>query len=144
MINIHGIKILIADADILIAQMVEDDENHDLTETLNNKIKELGVTIIFPNTAIAEAITSLLRRHSNPAAAEYIRKLYLDRAFNVEYINEKIMMEAAKLFNPSSSKKNTFFDALVAATAKKLNADAIFSFDDWYTKMGFKLVKDLI
>ncbi|MDP3732992.1 MAG: hypothetical protein Q8Q91_00480 [Candidatus Daviesbacteria bacterium] len=38
------------------------------------------------------------------------------------------------------SKHNTFFDAIVAATAEKLNADGIFSFDSWYPKLGFKLV----
>jgi predicted nucleic acid-binding protein len=35
------------------------------------------------------------------------------------------------------------FDALVAAVAKKNNADAIFSFDAWYQKQGFKLVTNL-
>jgi predicted nucleic acid-binding protein len=36
------------------------------------------------------------------------------------------------------------FDALVAAVAKKNNADAIFSFDEWYKKLGFTLVTGLI
>ena len=54
-------------------------------------------------------------------------------------VNEGIMQLAVGLFNPKSSKKNTFFDAIVAATAKSLNADTIFSFDGWYKKIGFNL-----
>jgi predicted nucleic acid-binding protein len=36
------------------------------------------------------------------------------------------------------------FDALVATFAKKYNADAIFSFDEWYKNLGFKLVTSLV
>lgn len=41
----------------------------------------------------------------------------------------------------NGSKKNTFFDAIVAATAENLGTDAIFSFDDWYPKLGFRLLE---
>ncbi len=41
------------------------------------------------------------------------------------------------------SKHNTLFDAVVAATAKKYQADAIFSFDKFYKKQGFKLASEL-
>ena len=43
-----------------------------------------------------------------------------------------------------TAKKNTLFDAVVAAIAKRLNADAIFSFDEWYRKIGLTLTDDLI
>ncbi len=36
------------------------------------------------------------------------------------------------------------FDAVVAACAEKLEADVIFSFDDWYQKLGFKLAEELV
>lgn len=40
-------------------------------------------------------------------------------------------MQALLLYNPHGSKQNTLFDAVVATIAKELNADAIFSFDEW-------------
>lgn len=35
------------------------------------------------------------------------------------------------------------FDALVVATAKKLDTKVIFSTDIWYTKLGFTLAENL-
>jgi hypothetical protein len=40
--------------------------------------------------------------------------------------------------------KNTLFEAVVATIAKRLNAHAIFSFDEWYRKIGLTLTDDLI
>lgn len=49
------------------------------------------------------------------------------------------MKRAYEIFDKAKSKQNTFFDAIVAATAKKLGAECIFSFDGWYPKLGLKL-----
>jgi hypothetical protein len=57
----------------------------------------------------------------------------------VQFVDHEILGEAADLFNPLASKKNTLFDAVVAAIAKRLNADAIFSFDGWYRTTLFLL-----
>lgn len=64
--------------------------------------------------------------------------------FPVHAVDHAILTEAGELFNPDGSKKNTLFDAVVAALAKRLNADAIFSFDEWYRKIGMTLTEDLI
>ena len=69
---------------------------------------------------------------------------YISGGFEVEYVDAETMQQAAKLYNPQGSKQNTFFDAIVAATAKSLKADIIFSFDKWYEKQGFKLASSLL
>jgi predicted nucleic acid-binding protein len=51
---------------------------------------------------------------------------------------------ALPYFNPNGSKKDTFFDAVIAALAKKNNAVAIFSFDKGYKKTGIPLISDLL
>ena len=135
--------IVIGDADSLIALLLENDANNKRAQNILAKLNKWETAIIYPNTAIAEAVTTLLRKHSNPELAGYLAKQYKDNIFRVEYVNEGIMRLAADLFNSKSSKKNTFFDAIVAAVAKSLNADAIFSFDGWYKKVGFKLASDL-
>ena len=53
------------------------------------------------------------------------------------------MKRAAEIFDQTISKKNTLFDAIVAATAESLKAEAIFSFNSWYPKLGFKLVLEM-
>ncbi len=135
--------IVIGDADSLIALFLDYDASHEQATLILKKLHKEEVTAIYPSTAIAETITTLLRKHSNPQLASYLTQEYKDDRFTVEYIDEKIMKLATEIFNPKGSKQNTFFDAIVAATAKELNADAIFSFDNWYKKLGFTLASDL-
>jgi len=126
--------IVIADADFIVSQAIAEDSNHLLA---------LGTQTIFPSTAITEAVTALQRKFSNPHLATRTLNLFSAPGINIESIDAEIIQEASKLFNPASSKHNTFFDCIVATVAKKHNADAIFSFDVWYTKLGFKLVSEL-
>ncbi len=55
---------------------------------------------------------------------------------NVQAVDYAILTEAGDLFKLNGSKENTLFDAVIAAIAKRFNADAIFSFDEWYRKWG--------
>ena len=132
--------LVVADADALIALALENDPNHRRAQQIANSLMKNLVTIVFPVTVFPEAITSLKRAANQPEKAHLINRQYLAGAFQVEYINEEIMKKAAEIFDKKAvSKQNTLFDAIVAATAEKLEADAIFSFDDWYPKLGFEL-----
>ena len=131
--------IIVGDADALIALALENDPNHKKAQQVVKKLKAKSATIIFPVTVFPEAITSLKRAANQPAKAHFLNRQYLRGAFQVEYINEEITKKASEIFDSTKSKQNTFFDAIVAATAQKLEADAIFSFDQWYPKLGFKL-----
>lgn len=136
--------VVIGDADSLIALFLDYDANHERATFTLTKLNQAGVAVIYPNTAIAEAITTLLRKHSNPKLALYLAQQYKDNRFTVEYVDEKIMKLATEIFKPKGSKQNTFFDAIVAACAKTLSTNEIFSFDDWYAKLGFTLASEII
>src|SRR3989344_3082326 len=135
--------VVIGDADVLIALYMEEDGHYNEASKTSNYLHTKGYSVIFPDTAIVEAITSFQRKFSSPKLAGILTDQYKKGVFAVEYVDENIMQLAADLFNPKSSKKNTFFDAIVASVAKSLNADAIFSFDNWYRKIGFRLASDL-
>lgn len=135
---------IIADADSIIAQAYLDDPHHNLSIDLAKKIKEKGATVIFPATAVAEAVTAIQRKFSNPDLADVTLKTFTDPTLIVENIDREIIEKASKFFNSKSSKHNTVFDCIVAAIAMKHRAEAIFSFDSWYKKQGFKLVSELI
>lgn len=135
--------VVIGDADILIALAIEKDSLHLRATAISRKLDDSNIQVIFPNTAISEAITTLLRKHSNPELAGYLAQQYKKNIFKVEYVDESIMRLAVDFFNPKSSRKNTFFDAIVASVAKSLDTDTIFSFDGWYKKIGFLLASDL-
>lgn len=137
-------KVIVGDADALIALSLENDPHHQKAVTISRILTKAGMTIIFPVTVFPEAITSLKRAFNQPEKAHLINKQYQQGAYHVEYITPGCMSRASQIFDKAISKRNTLFDAIVAASAEKLKADAIFSFDDWYKKLGFKLVGDLV
>lgn len=135
--------IVIGDADALIALTLENDPNHKQAQQIAKSLRAKLATVIFPVTVFPEAITSLKRAANQPEKAHLINRQYLAGAFQIEYISEDIMKNAAEIFERLAiSKQNTLFDAIVAATAEKLNADTVFSFDDWYPKLGLKLAAE--
>lgn len=136
-------KIVVADADALIALLLDNDPHHKKAVSISGILVRKQITIIFPVTVFPEAITTLKRAFNQPQKAHLISKQLQEGAYHVEYINEEILQRANQIFEKSISKQNTFFDAIVAATAKSLEADAIFSFDEWYPKLGLRLASDL-
>mgnify|MGYP003395559620 CR=1 FL=1 len=135
-------KTVIVDSDALIALSLSSDQNHNRAVKISENWSERGYTFIFPNTMILEAMTSLKRAKNEPKIAHLINKQFLSKdAFNVLYVDEEIQIKAGKLFDKADSKKNTPFDTVVAASAETIGADAIFSFDSWYPKLGFELAE---
>lgn len=138
-------KFIVGDADSLIALAYKDDINHQKARNLAQEILVKGYQIIYPNTAVLEAITTLKRALSLPDKAHLLARQYLQGAFIVEYVDENLQREATNLFDQKAqSKKNTIFDAIVATVAKKTDADAIFSFDEWYSKLGFSSLEKYV
>lgn len=132
--------LVVGDADALIALLLEDDPHYKKAQLIAKSLVEKSIPVVFPVTVFPEAITSLKRAANQPQKAHLLNKQYLSGAYQVEYIGEAIMKKAAQIFDEKAvSKKNTLFDAIVAATAKQLGAEIIFSFDGWYTKLGFNL-----
>lgn len=143
MSKINKQLVVIADADAIVAQAFAEDINHSLTLSLGKQLRKQQAHIIFPSTAVAEAVTTLQRKFSNPGLAAATLDLFMESNIVVDSVDHEDIREARKLFDPKGSKKNTIFDCLVATLVKKHKADAIFSFDNWYKKSGFKLVADL-
>lgn len=135
--------LLIADADVIIAQAYVDDALYEKTVQLGRKLAEKKAHILFPSTAIAEAITTIQRKLSNPSLAATTLDFITGDGMEIENVGQEVIKEAKKLFNPKGSRQNTLFDCIVATLAKKHYATAIFSFDDWYEKLGFTLALNL-
>jgi predicted nucleic acid-binding protein len=136
--------LIIVDADALISFVYVDDQNHPRAKEIMRRLARMHVNMLFPTTAVCEAVTVLRGKLNNPEDAKQVVKQFQNKDFPLYAVDPEILRSAAELFNPSGSKKNTLFDAVVAATAKSLNADAVFSFDEWYRKIGLRLASDLV
>jgi predicted nucleic acid-binding protein len=134
-------NLVVGDADVLVALADEKDANHDKARKVSEWLSMKGYGIIFPNTAILEAITALKRAKNLPRKAHLINRQYQAGAFLIEFVSKEIQQRASLRFEKTVSKKNTIFDAIVAETAVEVGTDCIFSFDGWYSKEGFTLAK---
>lgn len=136
--------IVVVDADAFIAYVDKNDIHAQKTVRILEMCFEREITLLYPATAIIEAVTALQRRLRKPALAQKIIDGVKEQQFIIEPIDQTIIEKASHMFKPSGSKNNTLFDAIVAAVAKENNAVAIFSFDTWYKSQGFSLATDLL
>lgn len=109
-----------------------------------NSLATTEAYLLFPTTAICEAVTVLKRKLNKPQDAARVVQKFQSGDFPVHAVDQEILTLAGKFFNPHDSKQNTLFDAVIAAIAKQLSAEAIFSFDKWYKKQGFTLAGELL
>lgn len=137
-------QVVVADADALISLTLEKDPNHGKAIQLASLFAKKNVEVVFPATVFPEAITSLVRAANQPQKAHLINQQLQQGSFQIDYPENKTLVRASQIFEGSHSKQNTFFDAIVVATAEKLNTKTIFSFDKWYSKLGFISGTDLL
>lgn len=143
MLGTNQSLLVIGDTDGLIAILHEEDKNFRKAKETIAKLLQNDAQVIFPLTTIAETVTTLKRKLNQPELAAKVIKQITSSVLAIEDTDTKLLKSALLFFDPKSSKQNTLFDAIVAATAKKLNTKIIFSFDRWYEKLGFKLAYNL-
>lgn len=136
---------VIADADAIIALLFKFDSNHARAKEISAFLSEKDANVIYPRTTIVEVVTTLQRKFSNTVVAHEVATFFSTHPDMVADPTPEIYSLAVKeYFSLKGSKKNTLFDAIVAATAKVYNADAIFSFDKFYKLKGFRLAVELL
>lgn len=139
-------SVVVVDSDVLIALFNKNDTNFSKVEKLFKFFYEQKVRIIYPSTTLVETVDTLQRRLKKHHEAAQVVKLITEAKFareSIEAVDGDYLKEAAKIFQSGISNRTTLADAVVAAVARKNKADAIFSFDDWYSKLGFTLAVNL-
>lgn len=135
--------LLVIDADAIIAQTNPDDALHVITQEISSKLVSLNARIIYPTTTLAEASAHIQRVLKDSATAFDVARTVRNPVFEIAEVNQETLLRALTYFSPTTSKKNTLFDCIVAAVAEDYDADAIFSFDKFYESKGFKLASEL-
>ena len=135
--------VVIVDADAIVAQTYPDDSNHQKAIAISANLNKLGAQVIYPATAVLEAVTVLQGRLNSGATAYGTAVVFTDPKVDVAEVSQTTLMDAIDNFSPATSKKNTLFDCVVLAVAEEKKADAIFSFDHFYKNKGFKLASEL-
>lgn len=135
---------VIVDADAIVAQAHIQDSNHQKALVISERLKDLNAQMIYPATAICEAVTVLQHKLTNAATAYGTAVIFTDTSLQVAEVNQETLKRSVNNhFRPNTSKKNTLFDCIILDIAEEYKADAIFSFDHFYKAKGFKLAEEL-
>lgn len=135
--------IIVVDADAIIGQTDPQDPHHQKANEISQKLNSLEAQILYPVTAVAEANAHMQRVLKSTDSAYGIAQFMGSPETSVVEVNKQTLINALNYFSPTTSKKNTLFDCIVAAVAEEYKADAIFSFDKFYKTKGFKLAIEL-
>ena len=131
MLGKNNEPLIIVDADALISFVYVNDVNHTRAKKVLQHLANTQSPLLYPTTAICEAVTALKGKLNRPEDAKRIVEKLQRGGYPIQAVDQAALNDAATLFNPLASKKHTLFDAVIAALATKLYADAIFSFDEW-------------
>src|SRR5437868_5517736 len=99
--------LIIVDADALISFVYVGDENHTQAKVIMEQLAARQSALLFPTTAICEAVTVLRGRLNRPEDAGRIVKQFQQGDFAVHPIGKDLLADAAELYKPQASKKNT-------------------------------------
>ncbi|PJE63732.1 hypothetical protein COU89_01710 [Candidatus Roizmanbacteria bacterium CG10_big_fil_rev_8_21_14_0_10_45_7] len=135
--------IVIADSDAIIAQTNPADIHHKKANEISQNLININAQLLYPTTTIVESTAHMQRVLNSTASAYGTAVVMTSPDAQVVEVNKQTLTNALKFFGPNTSKKNTLFDCIVAAIAQEHKADAIFSFDNFYKKKGFKLAEEL-
>lgn len=135
--------IVIVDSDGLIGISNPEDVHYLISVSILQKLKKLNARLIYPATTIAEATAVLQIRLNKSKTADQIIEFTESGVFQIEPVDQATLIDAAFFLKKGRSKHATMFDGIVAAIAQKHKADAIFSFDKFYKRKGFKLASEL-
>lgn len=135
---------VVVDADAIIAQTDPNDFHHQTAIEISNFLTDMNAQVVYPATAIAESNAYMQRVLNSTASAYGTAVVFTDPHVQVAEVSQETLKNALKYFSPTTSKKNTLFDCIVAAVAEEYKADAIFSFDKFYKSKGFTLASELI
>lgn len=137
------VKTVVVDSDSIFALYNPNDPlNTKVTQTFRQLITQ-SFELIYPTSVLFEIVSLFQRVLPIPAVtAKFISMIENDQLL-VYVVDSDILKKSAALFDPGE-KKNTLIDCSVVVIAKKIKADGIFAYDNFYSKQGLKLAEELI
>lgn len=137
-------KTVVVDSDAIFALYNPNDPlNKKATKTFQQLVAQ-GYELFYPTSVIFEIISLFQRVLPTPIITGKLTEMIKNDQILIYVIDTETLKEAACLFNPAGSKKNTLVDCSVAVIAKKIKANGVFAYDEFYSKHGLKMAEDII
>ncbi len=137
-------KVVVVDSDAIFAMYNPNDSlNAQAIQTFQELVNK-GYQLIYPTSVIFEVISLFQRVLPTPKVTAKLIELIKNDQILIHVVEADILKESAVLFDPTGSKKNTLIDCSVVTIAKKIKANGVFAYDEFYTKQGLKPAEDLL
>lgn len=137
-------KKVVIDSDAIYAIYNHNDPLHKKAIKTLEWLKNNHYQLIYPTSVIFEVISLFQRVLSSSSITTQLTTMISQDLLIIYTINNNLLKESAAIFKPTGSKKNTLVDCSVFAIAKKIKANGVFSYDQFYAKKGLKLANDLV
>lgn len=135
---------ILFDSDGIIALVKPFDPSHNRIEKIFDDLVSRDCLFFIGSTTLAETLTTLQRKYGDKKLTEYVYEQLVVGKTEIVQVGAVLFSDAYSFYQSSKSKKNTIFDAINIAIVKSLDLDAIFSFDEWYTKNKVKLAEKFL
>ena len=137
-------KTVVVDSDAIFALYNPNDPlNAKATKTFQQLITQ-GFKLVYPISVLFETVSLFQRVLPVPAVTSQLISMIKNEEMLIYVVDADLLKEAALLFDPAGTKKNTLIDCSVIAVVKKIKADGVFSYDSFYRKHGLKYAEELI
>lgn len=137
-------KAIVVDSDAIFAIYNPNDPLNGRAIQTFQELVNKEYQLIYPTSVVFEVISLFQRVLPTPTITAKLIEMVRNDQMLVEVVDENTLKESAAIFNPAGSKKNTLIDCSVAVVAKKIKADGVFAYDQFYTKQGLILAEDLV
>lgn len=128
-------KTVLIDTSALYAILDADDANHSRAKRTWIELVESDAAIVCTNYILVESFALIQRRLERKALDVFHESIM--PILHVEWVDEKIHLEASAVFFKSSKKSASLVDCSSFAVMKKLEIDTAFAFDAHFKREGF-------
>lgn len=136
-------KAIVVDSDAIFAIYNPNDPLNKKAIKIFEQLSARGYNFIYSTSVLFEIVSLFQRVLPTPVVTAKLIEMIKDEQISIYIVDADILREAAILFDPMGSKKNTLIDCSVAVIAKKIKAIGVFSFDSFYKKQGLKSASEL-
>lgn len=128
------------DADAFVALSREDDANYKRALRIQKLIEKTSPQAFTSNFAFGEAVTIISQKSEVVLAIAFGREMLEGEIIIIDTSREHIEKALVK-FSQQTSKNTRFTDMINMVLMDELRIDTIFSFDEHYSKNGYKLLE---
>lgn len=137
-------KAVVVDSDAIFAIYNPNDPLNTRATKIFQALVNQGYELIYPTSVVFEVISLFQRVLPTPTVTTKLTEMIKNDQLPIHVVDRDTLKESVTLFDPAGSKKNTLIDCSVVAVAKKIQAEGVFAYDEFYTKQGLKLAEELV